>query len=466
MVSVAVSFFYYIYKSYFIKRQINLIYLNIITLIVLSISLIWIANTRVDFIAKNEVPNYMNEILYDEYNNKIYESILIGIEPSIEVIEKTNNKLVLHINENCICQQHSYGVEDYYPDKDLDYFIDGKVNIFVDIEIMYNEDHTIASYTIRETRNVTFEPANLQSYFGYISRKLEIANEYTENGLTVTQRDYYFADAMNETEYQDFSPEEHYEFKIDQASTSYYRLYTSVDNEDEEIFIMEKQAQGDEIDEMAILHRSETENHDILINFEESENRLDTDGLYFWEGPVKSELVGSILIQDNNFQYSQAYDQTNIEAGIGYVEILRKYDFDVSKYILTSNDFTRDSIIYSAKALNNYKDLFSSTSYVEIVSRGGTVFENISRLENPLDIDNIKLYQIEQQGFGHSVSYYMDASPFSPYNPHENSSIFFPVEFEPPITGYFDYYNMLFQNSYNTTIIYENNEMINFVAGE
>jgi len=466
LISAVVSIFYYIYKSYFIKRQINLVFLNITTLVVMSISLIWIADTRLDFIAENEVPQYMNEILYDDYSNKIYESILVGIAPSIEVIEKTDNKLVLHIEESCVCQQHSYYIEDYFPDDNLDSYINGKVDTFSDIEIVYNDDHSINTYTIRETRNISFEPENLQPYFGYISRKLEITNEYNPIGMIVTQNDYYYTDMMNVTEFQTFSPEEHYAFTVAQASTSYYRLYKSIDDDNEEFYIMENQVQGEDVDEMAILHRSETEVDGMLINFEESENRLEGDGSIISFGPTKSNLIGSVLIGNDYYQYSQAYDQTNVEAGVGYTEILRTYDFNDNKYTLTRNDITFDSISYGVNMLNNYKGLFSSTSYVEMVSRGGTVFEDISRLENPFEIDNIKLYQIEHQEFGHSVSYYMDASPFNPYNPHENSNMFFLPEFAPPITGYFDYYTMLFQNSYTPTIVYENNEMINFIAGE
>ncbi len=474
LVSAIISIFYYIYKSIFIKRNISLISLNIITLVILSISLIWIADTRLDFIAENEVPYYMNEILYDEYNNKIYESVLVGIEPSVEVVEKTANKLVLHIEENCDCQQHSRDIEEFYPDDEFDSFIDSNVEIFFDIEVIYNDDTSIDSYTIEETRNIQYEPNNVQPYYGYVSRKIEISNEYHTDNLIVTQKDFYYADYMDDNEYITFNSNNHYDFSNDEAVTSYYRLKKSLDNEDKVIYIMEHQVQGEDIDEMAILTHEKTDEGNVFIHFEESDNRLNNDGLIIWFGPVKNDLTGSIFINDNDLEYYQTYYQTSVEGGrIGYTEISRIYKDMTDTRILASNTITVDSIEYPQKGLSFYKDLFSTTSYVEMVGRGGTILEDITRLENPLEIDNIKLYEIEQQEYGHSISYYFEASPFVPYNPHENSNLMLLVDLPPNITkteliqsNYFNYYSMLFQNSYYPQILYENNEMINFIVTE
>lgn len=215
LISAVVSIFYFIYKSYFNKRHINILFLNIITLAILSTSLIWVADTRLDYIVENEVPSYMNETLYDDYSNKIYKSILVGFEPVIEVIEKTEHSLILHIEENCDCQQNSYYLEEYYPDESFDPYIDSIVEILVDIEIVYFDDHTIDRYTIRETRNITYEPAGLSQYYSYVSRKQEIENEYNEDSLVVTRRDYYYGVMLNETEFNGFPEDIHHEFSID-----------------------------------------------------------------------------------------------------------------------------------------------------------------------------------------------------------------------------------------------------------
>lgn len=228
---------------------------------------------------------------------------------------------------------------------------------------------------------------------------------------------------------------------------------------------MENQVEGEEIDEIAILHRIESEDGHIQIDFEESENRLvNNDIIYI--GPIKNDLIGSVTLEGNQITYNQEYDQTNVEAGIGYTKINRTYQSELNTYIISNNDFTIDSRDARSEELNHYKDLFSSTSYVEIVTREGTVIQDISNLENPLEIDSIKLYEIEPQEYGFSISYFLDASPFNPYRAHENSGLFLSPEYERSIGGYFNYLAMLFQSAYTPTFVFENNEMINLIAGQ
>lgn len=99
LVPMIISVFYPMYKRWLLSKNSNLHFLNITTLLVLLISLIFIADYRLDYIEENEVPLLVNVILYDDYNNLIYRSVINGETPSIEIIEKTNNRLVLHIEE-------------------------------------------------------------------------------------------------------------------------------------------------------------------------------------------------------------------------------------------------------------------------------------------------------------------------------------------------------------------------------
>ncbi len=467
LVSAVISIFYNVYLRIFKNRNISLIYLNIITLAILSVSLIWIANTRLDFIAENEVPYYMNEVLYDEYNNKLYESLLTGIKPSVEVVEKTNRKLVLHIEESCECPQNSYSIKEFYLNEELDNRVDGYADIFVDIVVMYNEDNTIARYTIEETRNITYLPPGLEPYYGYVSRESDITNAYQVDHFTSTRNNYYVATLLNEEEYQNFDTDQHADFASNDATTSYYRLYKSRNDQNEEIYILEHQIQGEEIDEMAIIHRYDNEDGDLQIDFSESEHRLGYDGLIIWIGPIKNDLVGSIILKDDQIQYIQAYNQANVEAGrIGYTELLRTYDLQSEQYILTKNRLIVEDVDYTRERLSYYNDLFSSTSYVELVSRDGTIYDHMASLENPLDVDQIKLYEIAQQDYGHSVTYYLDVSPYNPYQRYENSNLMLNVDYEMPHrwVSYLNYYSMFFHNTNNPQIIYEHNAMIDFIV--
>lgn len=468
MICAVVAFFYSMYKSFFAKRQINLVYLNIPTLIIILVSLIWVADTRLDFIAENEVPHYINEVLYDEYNNKIYESILVGVDPQVELVSKTDSILEIHIEESCVCLQNSYYIEEIYPENNLDYVVDGLVEIFVDITIIYNDDNSIESYTIEETRIVTFNPEGLSAQYGHVSRKLEVLYEYNNDSLTVIHSSNYYAEMIPEQEYIDSPIVEHYDFTNDQATQTIYRLYKTLDDNYSEIYIMDVKEEDKDINELSILNRSETDSGEITISFIESPNKNAPEFVWSIQS-IKSNLIGNYIINDNQIRYEQSYDEGNVEHGLGHHSLLKIFDYDTNKFTLSTNSHTLDSTNHTNRDINKYKDLFSSSSFVEIVKRSkGTLSEQITNLENPFNINNIKLYQIDEEDFGHTVSYYIDASPYNPYNRYENSGIMMPIdlEFEPSITGYFNFSSMLFQNTYKPTIIYENNALINFIIND
>ncbi len=468
MICAVVAFFYSLYKSIFTKRQINLIYLNIPTLIIILVSLIWVADTRLDFIAENEVPHYINEVLYDENSNKIYESILIGVDPLVELVSKTDSKLEIHIEETCECLQNSYYIEEIYPDINLDRKVDGVVEIFVDITIIYNDDNSMESYTIEETRIVTFNPDGLSIQYGHVSRKLEVLYEYSNNSLSITHSSNYYAEVMTEQEYSDSPIVEHYDFTNDQATQTIYRLYKTLDENDTEVYIMDVKEEDEDINELSILNRIETDSGEITISFIESPNKNVPEFVWSIQS-MKSNLIGNYIINDNQIIYEQSYDEANVEHGLGHHSLLKVFDYDTSKFTLSTNSHIMNSANHTDRDINKYKDLFSSSSFVEIVNRsGGTITERLSRSENLFEIDNILLFQIDEKDFGKAVSYYIDASPFNPYNRYENSNIMMPLdlEHEPPITGYFNFASMLFQNTYEPTIIYENNEMINFIIND
>lgn len=465
LVSAVVSYFYSIYKRYFIKKQINFFYLNIPTLIVLLVALIWIADTRLDFIAENEVPHYTNEILYDEHNNKIYESILVGIEPVVELIEKTDNTLVIHIEEKCECKQNSHYIEELHPNSELERYIDGSVEIVVDIIVLYNDDSSIDSYTIEETRLITYKPDGLSKHYGYVSRKLEVFNEYNLDNFRATQNSYYLAKIMTEQEFADTPIINHHDFTYDQASQSIVTVYRTLDDTNSEIYIMEVLEEDADVNELAILRRSETNSNKVVISFEESPNRNVPEFVWSTQS-VKSEVSGRFIIDDSRIRYEQSYNEANVERGAGSHEILKEFDYSNDKYTLSTNDHTIDGNDHSNTGISKYGDIFSSTEYIEIVKRPKYALEDILYPENPFEINNINLYQIDKDDFGYTVSHFIDSSPYDPFKTHENSNLMLSDEFESPINGYFGYSSMLFQGTYFPTMIYENNEMLNFITQE
>jgi len=462
LVPMTLSVFYKPYKKYFLNKGVSLIYLNFITLAVLAVSLVLIANSRLEYIAEYEVPNYMNEILYDDYNNEIYRSILIGVKPTVEVIEKIPNKLVLHIEEVCICQQTSSRIEEQYSLNNLDYFIDGTVDIFVDIEIIYDDNNSIISYTINETRNIMYEPEDLPKYYAYISRKLVIENQYKEDGITITKENYFYNVLYSEDEHLVIPLNEHYSFAEDQGIVSEMKLMSVYDENENELFIMQSQEQNKEIDEMVILYRLDDDLEYIQINFEESENRLVEDGivLSLSFGP-KLNRKGKITIRDNDIQYNQSYN-FKTAGGITYVDTLRQYDLEFGKYVLKGNDNINGANSFVKTDYYYYSDLFTDKSYIEIVSRGGTPVQIISRGGNPLEVNNVKIFEIEEHKYGISVSYFFDVSPYSPYSYRENSHMYLFSERQK--LDYFNYYHMLLRDTYEQSVIFDNNEMINFIA--
>lgn len=465
LVSAVVSYFYSIYKRYFIKRQINFVYLNIPTLILLLVALIWIADTRLDFIAENEVPHYINEILYDEHNNKIYESILVGIEPVVELIEKTDNTLVIHIEEKCECKQNSHYIEELNPNSDLERYIDGSVEIVIDIIVLYNNENSIDRYSIEETRLITYEPDGLSKHYGYVSRKLEVYNEYSTDVFKATQSSYYFAKFMTEQEFVDTPIINHHDFTNVQASQNVVTVYRTLDDANSEIYIMEVLEEGTDVNELALLRRSETDSNEMIISFEESPNRNVPELIWSFQS-VKSEVSGRFIIDDSRIRYEQSYNEANVERGAGFHEILKEFDYSIDKYTLSTNNHTIDGNDHSNTGISKYSDLFSSTEYIEIVKRPKYALEDILYPENPFEINNINLYLIDKDDFGYTVSHYIDASPYDPFNPHENSNLMFFDEYEPSIDGYFNYSSMLFQGTYFPTMIYENNQMMNFILQE
>jgi hypothetical protein len=468
LISAIISIFYYIYKSYFIKRNIKLIILNLITLVILLTALFWVADTRLDFIAENEVPIYRDEALYDSYRNKIFISKLDYVEPIVEIVEKTESKLALHVVESCACEQASFVLDDYFPDDTLEKYIDGMVSIFSDIEVIYNDDHTIASYTISETRNIEYMPENLSKYYGYVSMKLEITQEYKDDGIEATYKDYFYSTLMNENDYQNFSSNDHYVFNDDEASVSYYRLKKSI-IDDEVTYLIESQIQDEDTRELVTLHRNQTESGGVIIDFEADDSVFDLPAGIISYGPIKVNLVGSLILEDDYYEYFQEYDQMNVELAHGHFEIYKSYETEF-KYI-SDYDMTVDEREIWPTEFHRYEDMFSPIIYVEIVRRRGTILENIYELVNPFEIRDVIIYEIEKQEYGYRVANYIDSTYKSPSEQHYNSSVYEFIrsdiyyEFVPTITGYFDYTSMLLSDSYHF-VIYDNNEMINYIVND
>jgi hypothetical protein len=466
MISALISYFYSTWKPYLIKRKINLVFINIPTLIILSVSLIWVADSRLNYIAENEVPHYMNEVLYDEYSNKIYESILIGIEPLVEVVNQTDSTLELHIEEQCECMQNSNYLESIYPDTELDYFVNGSARIVVDILITYNNDNSINMYTIQESRLITYQPEGLPVHYGYVSRKLDILNEYSLDRIEMTKSSYYYSELVSEEEYGSSIDLEHHEFtneEVIQTKYSLNKLFTSMS---EITYIMNVQVDEEDLNELAILTKEESDSGEILIEFIESPNKNVPEFVWSIQS-MKSNLEGSFIISEDKITYEQSYDEGNVEHGLGHHDILKVFDRNANKLILSTNSHLLNSEDHTGENINSFGDLFSIDLFVEIVNRsGGDLFDKLSRSENPLEIDNISLYQLKQEVYGTSVSLYIDASPFTPYGYNENSNLMQPLEYQPQIQGYFDYYSMLFQTTYYPLVISENNEMINFIIND
>ena len=444
LVLMVISVFYPMYKRWLINKNSNLHFLNITTLLVLLTSLIFIADYRLDYIEENEVPLLVNIILYDDYNNLIYRSVINGETPSIELIEKSNNKLVLHIEEIYSGMQYAHDLEELFPDRSFERKELVEAVIWTDIVISYNDDNSISEFIITESRLVKFILDD-EDIYGFSSRQQDIKNTYLNFEFISTQKHSFYNVMFNESELSSYIVDTHHHFSSYQEMIIEYRFEEDFQLDVVDYYNLSKYEEGKEDDEIAYIESSFDEFDNLYIEFKENPDRpQQNDYIYLYS---TSELEGHILVTDNQINY---FFSRMVNWGTEQLQAVnRSYTIDDGKYIIYSSDssyFPNQSINYSY-----YNDLFDDSSFVELVRRDETV----------VIVNEIELFEIQDKDFGYMTLHYSYVNPEFSNNYQDTNNI--NLTHDIFTFNYFNYENMLFKVRMNDEVIYENNQLINFI---
>jgi hypothetical protein len=444
LVPMIISVFYPIYKRWLINKNSNLHFLNITTLLVLLTSLIFIADYRLDYIEENEVPLLVNVILYDDYNNLIYRSVINGETPSIELIEKTNNKLVLHIEEVYSGMQSAHDLEKLFPDRSFERKELVEAQIWSDVEISYNDDNSISEFIITESRLVKFI-LDGEDIYGFSSRQQDIKNTYLNFEFISVQKHSFYNVMFNESELSSFIVEGHHDFSSDQETVVEYRFEEDFQLDVVDYYTLSKQEEDKEYDEIAYIESSFDEFDNLYVEFIENTDRpLQNDYIYLYS---TSELEGHILVTDNqvNYFYSRMVNWGTEELQ----EVNRNYNCEDGKYIISSSD----SSLFPNETDNYpyYGNLFDDSSFVELVRRDEIIAV----------VNEIELFEIQDTDFGYMVLYHVYLNPQFTNNYQDTNNINQTLDIFR--LNYFNYESMLFRYRMNDEVIYENNQVINFM---
>ncbi len=190
-VSIIILIYHRALKQEFFMKHTHQIYLKIFTLLIFGLMLYGLSNIQLNYIERYETPDLSSCQYYDEYGNLLYDSYFRFSCPVLEVIDSGDDYIVLNGIEQVT------GVNDTF-------YLDGtRVNggliesqIDFDITVRYDELNRIKNYQLLWTQYSTIDTNNDQ-FYGYVSIKREISNDYAENEFTSTQNNYRYEKLLN-----------------------------------------------------------------------------------------------------------------------------------------------------------------------------------------------------------------------------------------------------------------------------
>jgi hypothetical protein len=233
--SIVVMVIHWIYKYFLIKNEtiianVNLMLLRGIMLFMIIIVLVIISHYQLDYIRLYETPPLEGCYYYDEYGNYIHGSRITYMCPKLKVLSKTEQSLKVR-------------AEYEYPNPGAGY-IDGFV--IVDINIDYDEEHHVTSYTSQTSTNyvegnyirtdsydnkkIIKEEYNLDKH--YNSVLISIKTSYSPQQITQTRQAFKYE--LDDAKYDRIQDAEHYEFKEDTYPWREASLVLNVTNQSED----------------------------------------------------------------------------------------------------------------------------------------------------------------------------------------------------------------------------------------
>ncbi|MFW5864474.1 MAG: hypothetical protein ACOCUE_00270 [Candidatus Izemoplasmataceae bacterium] len=193
--------FYNLIIQKYLDKGYKIIYLKIFTLMFFAATLIITSTLRINYINTYETPIVTYFVLYDDYNNRIYESNFRRIESEIMVLEKSEQTLRLEVTEK------SDGVRRHYDNGSFLYNIDRFYESRSLIDIQYNEHFQITDYEIQQEYIVRSNDQGDVSTFQW-SRLFRMENIYSYNDFTSTRKTAAMTSDVTFDDYYDFSESE------------------------------------------------------------------------------------------------------------------------------------------------------------------------------------------------------------------------------------------------------------------
>ncbi|MDY0139708.1 MAG: hypothetical protein RBR50_08405 [Candidatus Izemoplasmatales bacterium] len=199
LITVALLYlFYHLINRHYLERGYNILYLKLFTLVVFGITLFITSSLRIDYIEKYETPIVTYFVLYDDYNNRIYDSTLKRSEVDIQIIEKSDFKLTLEVIEK------SDGLTYKYVDGEVSYEIPLQYESRSLIDIKYNDNNMITDYVIKQ--EFVRESNDLgNKAISQLSRIFIMENEYSRYSFTSNRKTRTINTEIASEGYYDFN---------------------------------------------------------------------------------------------------------------------------------------------------------------------------------------------------------------------------------------------------------------------
>lgn len=193
------------YKDIFIGKRLYILKgFTIFTVI----SLLAMSNYfQFNYIKLYETPPIVNCYYYDEFGNYIHGSRIKNVCPELEIINKTDNSLIFKA-------EYIYpGTEQYSFKEELLGYRGHDGYAIVNIEIKYNDENYITSYTSQTSMNyelLEFDDDKGSIHKYYHSLLLSIKNTYNEDKVMQTVSRY--TKKIEDINYKNIREVEHYDF--------------------------------------------------------------------------------------------------------------------------------------------------------------------------------------------------------------------------------------------------------------
>lgn len=421
-----ISVFYRLLKKTAVMRNFNIKYLNLITVIVASLTLIIISNVRINYIETREIPVLAGCTYYDNYSNVIYETTLYGVCPALEIISKTDNSYHLR-------GELSFEGGTYHYSNGTRLLVDNKttsvtIHEIVDIHIVY-ENQQIIEYEQKLTKSFIIH-ANID-YYEYQSYKIDVSNSYSDNSFESIQNHWYKYTSNTELP---SGFEVHYDFQ-EEPITDMIRADVIVEDDINKTWNIT--GSGERLSWNSETNSIYTRQYDLsTIEF----NRNEGTEIFFSfteELPSVSERTIDIVDDKATIIISPMGDDIRSTLHYKNIDGLMLLTDNKQEFGVATNEFNYD--YYRSRITN---ELMASSSF-----------------------NGFQYYKINPVEFGTKISYYYDDISFGSEKTLKESVLMGQALHESaysPKLDYLDYYSMVYGyvNFTNERIILESNPLL------